>query len=927
MSTKERLRLDFETAPDESMSLTRWGLAVGVYSVSTGPKDELRPFQWSRNGPRVLALALVRLARWRGCPCLPGKVPLLRGLGRPSEAATLGDAILKMGQITWPANLLSASAPPSTREGDAEAQDRLRRWFVFDNIQSRRADKWTVVSAVSEELPPEAVEIWLDGSLAVGAELDKVERKLSGSLFGSMPPLPVSESLQLGGYLPSTGAVCVGREELISSIDEHYDGGTNRVLVLLGGAGSGKTTVAREWLVRRYMAGTLSQQSVFAWSFYRQGYGASGGQLLADFYAHLAELLKVPVEDTMLPVELIEVLSEALRHHPILFFLDGLEVLQETESSNVGGVRDTALSGLLAALGSENGLEASFTLVTSRTPLKEDHHWTFPEVQHLRVRSLAGSSSSKETDAPNAPTTLELVLAGGVTSESEALLSALAGDDASQRLPTLVRRLLASLADGPEWTLLFALCLFDRPPQWTDLLWLFASKPALPKLTEAWVDQSETTWEQAAERLQDLRLLHIDGECRVILHPRVVETLAHEMKASLPGVWVEGHRRLCSYFAGLPEDHTPDTILKMEPLLRAAWHGCNAGDHRQVYETILFPRVARGTAGYPVFELGAYELAIHLVELISPDHETFPPASGLALDDQVLLIHLAALCQRFLDRLDQAYVTQKRAWGRIGPGCTLASIAPVGLHTLRCHMMFGNLADCGPVMRKVGRALIQSPASANGLKVPKSFVAVALGYIGASFAAVLLAKGHRLAARTVMRLAAARSMKLDGRTRILVPGIGCPWHALFLLDLSEWKPVIEALAKRELDDCIKRSRETAMPQLVTGRARSAQAHATGDAAMAGEALSILLEGLALVERNGFKWWQCAFHLALARHYILCHNIEAARRASQCCRDLAKLHQFKLMEIDAALIQADLSGGRRSPELVAAIKACGYRAAL
>ncbi|MFZ4593240.1 MAG: NACHT domain-containing protein [Verrucomicrobiaceae bacterium] len=797
---------------------------------------------------------------------------------------------------------------------------------MFENIQARRADRWTVVAANTAALQPEMVDVWLDGVRVDGGGFDKVERRLSASLFGSLPPMLNHDQRVMAGYLPSTGAVCEGREDYLASMDNHYESAENRVLVLLGGAGAGKTTLAREWLVRRWMADRLQQKKVFSWSFYRQGYGAGGGQLLADFYQHLAELLEVVIVDTMLPVEVIEVLTTALREKPVLFFLDGLEVMQDVRCSHLGGVRDAALAGLLSALGSDESCDGSFALVTTRVAMREELHWCFPDVQHVKVRSLSSPSGPV---GENGPSTLEWVLAGGTTPEAEALLKSLDGQDGEaekDHLPTLVRRLLASLADSPEWAMLLMVGFFDRPPSWLDLLWLLSSKPPIAKLTETWSEVDELGWERAAERLQAMRLLHVDADCRVTVHPCVVEELASELKRSLPTTWVEGHRRLCAYFADLPESYTPDTILEMEPLFRAAWHGCQAGDYKEVFDTILFPRVARGTSGYPIFELGAYETGLHLARLVTQDFDSFPVGSGMAQDDQVMLVHLAALCMRYQDRLEEAYVVQKRAWDRVDRSSSLACVAPVAMHTLRCHEMFGNLRSCGPIMKKVGRHLLNISPSAAGLQVPKSFLAIALGFIGTSFASALLAKGHRLAARAVMALAAARSLKLDGRGRKLVPGMGCPWHGLFLLNLGDWQTVDAAVQQGDLADCFKRSRETGMPQLVTGRMLSSKALATGDRGTEKEALGVLKEGLALVQRNGFRWWQCAFHLAVARHYAVFGAAEEADEAAAACEKLARESGFKLMIVDAVLLRCKLTGDRPGDEIRRLIDECGYGAA-
>jgi hypothetical protein len=241
-------------------------------------------------------------------------------------------------------------------------------------------------------------------------------------------------------------------------------------------------------------------------------------------------------------------------------------------------------------------------------------------------------------------------------------------------------------------------------------------------------------------------------------------------------------------------------------------------------------------------------------------------------------------------------------------------------------MIFGDLRESTSVMFKLGREIIKAPMTAQGLKTPAWFMAVAIGLIGVSIASTLWAQGHSISARTVMKVAVGRSVKLDGRGRKLVPGFGCAWHALLLLDMGAWEELEDAVLAGELADAVKRNRETGMLELIHGRMLSAKSIAKRDEALAADAVGLLRDGLVLVERNRFRWWQCAFHLALGRHHAAFGAAKEANEAASACEKLARETGFKLMIVDALLLRCKLTGDRHGDEMLRLITKCGYGAA-
>lgn len=924
----ECLEMDFATSNAGKPILVKWRLSGPGFALTAGGGETNRAFSWGRPGPRVLALALVRLARWRGTGDGTDEIPVLAGNGRPSEAATLGDAVMKTGAIYWPAVLLSPANPPDPYE----ATGRLRSWFRFQNVQGKRQGEEMRVFAIRSALPPESVTIRWDGSEATGERLDRLERAISAGLHGSLPPFLSGGAPKLLGYLPTTGSVGDCDESLLAAIDDIYSQQDNRILAITGSGGTGKTTIAREWLCRRMMSSGIEQNLVYSWSFYRQGYGSEGGVALSEFFSGLAFSIGVSIEDSMMPAHLASEIMRGMADRSVLLFLDGLEVVQDDNWERNCGIKDAALGAILDALiGGACG--NSKVLVTSRRPLKESVRWTFPEVQYLRLHKVRFNRDigliARGTEEGGATGTQ---LEGALARSLQALSGASGGqgnffdfvDPESDRLPTLVRRILEEMAGSVECGLWLSVGFFDRPVFWDDLIAFVKMSPPLPFLS-LFAESSAELLERACFGLGESGLLTLDSEGRVAAHPRVAECLSAEVEMAFPSAWEAGHRWLAAYFAGQGPTY-PDTLREMEPLFRASWHGTQARDLRMTYEEIVFPRLFRGNSGFLLFDLGAYEAGLHMASLLCPDRATFPPGCDLKADDRGLIVHCSALCLRYLDRFGEAHEVEKRAWERVSSDGTIKSIGPIAVHLLRCQHILGNLWESGPVLRRLGRVMAFSSFSSKSLEVPPSFIAVAIGFIGSITATILWCKGHVTFARNVLRFTSGRSIKTDGGGRVLVPGLGSTWHAIALLDMGDWKTVELGIAQGDLEGVPKRNRETGAVQLILGRVLLEKCRVAAELnrmTLAEEAFLVLQEGMSLATQNRLRWWQCAFQLEFSRCCGLLGRKHFAREWAEKCRALAGEIGLRLMEIDATLELIELGEQVDEAEIEARIFEAGY----
>jgi|GEM_PF-3782074 len=908
MPFRESLRLEFITEADQIVLSRTTLTAEGRKGVAENGQGTRR-FSWRRSGPRAFALLFVRLARWKGIPInsRPELLPLIIGKGRPSMAASIGDALMAHS-LMWVADMFDVAASPA--HGTALA--RLRRWFEFENIQGKRSDQTMTISAKSAELPPEAIEILFDGQILEGLELDKLERGLAARLDGSLPPSAGGTGTVIKGYLPSISATSSGRPAILRELDLMFADAQARLCILVGGAGTGKTTSAMEWLADRCLRGAIRLPVVFGWSFYRQGYG-SGGQSLTEFYSALAEALEVEICDTMLPLELAETLHRGLSSRPALLLLDGLEVMLDFKGSNVTGVSDAALDDLLVSIACATHPFPTKVLITSRRPLRSSLRWSPPEVLHLKMGAFDMAMEIPEAELLTA-TPLEWSIANGQCAgkaQAARLLATLSETGDEDCVPQLVRHVLETLGESPARTLLLATSLFDRPPEWSALAALLQADPPIAKLTDKWSKLPMDEWENALEHLQLLRLSQTDPSGCIVVHPHVIECLAAEFRASMPATWATAQHWLFEYFAAQPDRYLPESILEMEPLWRSTWHACQAGEYRRSYEQVGFPRISRGTSAWLLYELGAYSQSLASLECYSPDHTTFPAGCDLDPEQRVLILMAIGWCLQYLDRLEEGYETCASAMPRLTKGCTPASVMPALTQMLLWQYLFGDLDQAGPILRRMMKCILTAPFTPQKLEASPAMVMSFTGLTGALVATVLWRQGRTWRAQMILKMTVASCTKMKGQPVLLAPGLGSPWHALLLLDMGHWQEVERALEAGDLDETLKRHRETAAPQLIRGRVLAAKAQSSPKKlreSLSSEAMVLLQSGLQQVERLRFRWQQCAFHLAIAELHFGMSRPEEGRLAAEACYTLAANNRFKLMEMDALKL---LSANRAS----------------
>jgi hypothetical protein len=901
----ERIRLDFASFSDVPQ-LHRYGLSMGRQTLSVGPGGE-RPLRSTFKGANILLLLLVRLARWRGVreDLRPEVIPVIEGLAKASAAALMSDAVAfgtclhQIHKTHWLRDMLAFST--DGEEDAKEAKERFHRWFHLENATGRnKTGDMARIGIYKQALPPEAVRVFLDEVEISGVALDALERRLAGMkpLQGSWPPLLSATGVRLLGYLPSVAPSVREREADLLLLDRRYDEAACRMTVLVSAPGEGKSTLAIEWLRTRMGVGSLRQQLVYTWSFYQQSYRGETGQLLTAFWRGLAEALGVTLDDRMLDTEKAARLWEAMLLTPTLLWLDGMEVMLREQCRQPGGIHDAALAELVNLVVMHPEPHDCFILMASREHLRGHLRSAHPEVQHVllsRVKAPVPVLGALPSQV--GPSALELSL-GAWSDQGEA------PKDAATLRP-LLRAKLGALAAENHRAILLAACLFDRPPEWEHVHALLTSTSPLPGLHVPEETMPDDAWSEAVDQLAMSGLLRVNAAGALEMHPLVAESLAEDFKLSSPKTWAAAHARLRDHFAAIPASDTPDTLEEMEPLFRAVWHGCQAGEYQKTYQTIGLPRISRGTSAYVMTDLNAHTAALTSMEQLCPDHVAFP--TGCDMDDGGRLFVLVGIgyCLYDLDRFEEAYRPMRVAWSRITKAHGIDWVGPTSMTLLRLQYVFGDLDQSMPVMKRLLKGFMSAPISGKSFGVPPSFVAQALGWTGVVCCRTLWALGHRKRARFFLWVICGKTRSVIAQPKmILLPMASRPWHALLLLDMGDWQTCAQAEAAGELDHLDIRARSTGMDDWVRGRIRSEQARTLKAGkprdALRQEAVNLIQAALKKVQGH-YQWLEASMNLDLARHHQLFGHVEVAEKHRLACLTIAEERGFKLLRADAEML--------------------------
>ncbi|MBV9925182.1 MAG: SIR2 family protein [Acidobacteria bacterium] len=171
-------------------------------------------------------------------------------------------------------------------------------------------------------------------------------------------PTPVFSSKWF--HEPTNDDKFVGREDELARLDRWVRDEAVRAVGVSAVGGTGKTALVGRWLRETEGWRTRPFEGLFAWSFY-QNRASADFLLQLLLWAHEALGVPKPTEKT----DIVDAALDLARRRPLVFVLDGLEVLQEgPEEARHGAFLDGALREFLSALCQRQ--HRSLAVLTSR---------------------------------------------------------------------------------------------------------------------------------------------------------------------------------------------------------------------------------------------------------------------------------------------------------------------------------------------------------------------------------------------------------------------------------------------------------------------------------------------------------------------------------------------------------------------------------
>ncbi len=445
----------------------------------------------------------------------------------------------------------------------------------------------------------------------------------------------------------------IGRSRPLGWLTRALNGSTHIATVVAFG-GVGKTALLAEWSARFAKSEWSGIERYFEWSFYSQGTNERS-QASSDLFINNALVFFGDVNPASgSPHDKGERLACLIAKHRAVLVLDGLEPLQHGPGPLAGRLdKDPAIRSFLMSLAQQpfNGL----CVITTRETVTDLDRWLGKTVAEMKLEYLsekAGASllheagvtsvGGKSDIAPDDPELLSisrrfrghaltLRLIGNYLAlawEGNALqLDSISLPEADPHFVT------NSTLDSPyghafkvmavyedwlkregsegerELAVLRMLALFDRPAP-RDCLRSLRAAPTIPGINDLFSSQSESVWNIALKRLEEVDLLAVHENGDVECHPLLREYFGERLKDrhdadQAPST--AAHLRLYEHFQRAAPQY-PKSLCDMMPLFHAIRHGCEAGLSDHAFHKVYLKRICRDNRHYSSFALGAQHM-------------------------------------------------------------------------------------------------------------------------------------------------------------------------------------------------------------------------------------------------------------------------------------------------------------------------------
>lgn len=459
----------------------------------------------------------------------------------------------------------------------------------------------------------------------------------------------------------------VGRERLLTLLNQEWQNHPSKVIGLIGLGGEGKSSIVRQWLSKLISDYRKSEvQSFLWWNFYHEKEIDNFLNEALMHFSHNKINLNIQMEDK------VRQLAGILISRKILLILDGFEVLQHRDENKLGKIIDNNLADFLKFCTGD--LLQSLVIITSRFPIIDLYN--IATFKQQTVDCLSDSEGK------------ELLCKLGVTGLTEAelvkivedwgghalTLTLLAGyfkhggkpqdfweevssDDESdryERLHHLLRR-YKRILPLPDSTLLKIFSAFRLPVPKSGMISVLKEKT---ENIESYgficpvsiMDDETLDWKLG--HLTKLYILRFNQDLEEYsTHPLITayyyDALQKEDQSDVRDV----HVRLFKYYLSRAKLSSESESLPF--LIEASHHACEAKQCEEAWDEI-WNHYGRSQYINLIHRQGAFETITSILQEFFPGQDSLQPPSISNIKARTRILREFGLCQMNLGRLEAA---------------------------------------------------------------------------------------------------------------------------------------------------------------------------------------------------------------------------------------------------------------------------------
>lgn len=611
----------------------------------------------------------------------------------------------------------------------------------------------------------------------------------------------------------------IGQRPLLDTLNETWSNRTNRIIGIIGSAGTGKSSLVRRWIRKLETdKDTPQPDGIFWWNFAELPYI---DEFLIKAFAHLSGKRIDPYTLTSSSVR-GQILSQMLTSRRYIIVLDGIDTLQEQDGFNYGCITSPNLRDFLSYAASQE--HGSLCIITSRIPLTDMHTqatYTQYTVAHFepeqtytliqRIGLFGEPATINQLIRTCANHTLLLTIhASYIKEEYEGDIEAFAAetmlaedpdesnDEQPLGSPTIADFCETYLTDI-EYALLVFICLFRRPVPETALTHLLRGDDDyltyLHTHTAFYtpiVELNDAAFQDLIERLVAYDMLIYDNilysfTTHTLIRASILERLASDIEDITPPHIHFAHAQIAAYYlAHAPTISSPPTLDQLTPYIEACVHACRADTYDEAW-TIYWTHIAQRSSHTLLHHLAAYETTLNVLSEFFPNHDTTQPSCVSELSHHQHIADDIALSYSRLDNLKAACIWHQRSLDIALQREDIQAASIRAYRLAHMHTDLGNLATATTYSEHA----LDLARQANHR--PTELIILALQ------AHIAHLQGHLIMARAIFQWAETIEHELDSHNQFLMSFRGI-WYAEHLRQTNQYE-YAHRMTQTNLEHC------------------------------------------------------------------------------------------------------------------------------